>query len=143
MARRDPLVIFAFAPCTVRPLWKEQLPAFIGAATGMGFLNCGYTSKMLSIFLPIVILSKPVCLCEPGIKNKQPFSSVALSSATHIEIALRSEKDQNGVSKCQAVGFAQGRLIKAWSCQILIPSTRANCAAILPIRSSIISSFTC
>src|SRR5450432_1373488 len=94
------------------------------------------------MFLPILILSKFVVLCEPGIKYKQPFSGVALSSAIQIEIALRSEKDQKGVSRCHAVGLAQGRLNNAWSCQILIPFTPASTAAILPIRSSIIKSFT-
>src|SRR3981081_463190 len=90
----------------------------------------------------MVILSNDVCLCEPGIKNKQPFSKVASSKATHIEIAFLSEKDQKGVSRCQAVGFAHGRFINAWSCQTLIPSTPASCAAIFPIRSSSIISFT-
>src|SRR4030095_12454620 len=79
-------------------------------------------SNMPSIFLPIVILSKLVTLWEPGIKNKQPFSNVASSKATHIEMARRSEKDQKGVSRCHAVGLAHGRLINAWSCQMRIPS---------------------
>src|SRR6516162_9080986 len=101
----------------------------MGAATGFEFLNLEYLSNTPSIFLPMVILSKPVILCEPGIKNKQPFSNVASSSATHIEIARRSENDQKGVSRCQAVGFAHGRLINAWSCHILIPFAPDNCAA--------------
>ena len=91
--------------------------------------------------MPMTILSNPVNLCEPGIKNRQPFSRVASSKATQMERARRSEKDQKGVSRCQAVGLAQGRLISAWSCQIRMPSAPDNFAAIWPIRWSSISSF--
>ncbi len=78
------------------------------------------------MFFPMPGFSKEVCLCEPGIKNKQPFSNVASSKATQIDKALRSEKDQKGVSKCQDVGLAHGRFISAWSCQMRMPSTRID-----------------
>src|SRR5690348_803328 len=134
MARRKWLVILAPAPWITRPLWKEQLPAFIFAATGAISAHRGYISKMLSMFFPIATFSKLVILWDPGRKYRQPFSRVASSRATQIESAFRSEKDQKGVSRCQAVGLAHGRLNKAWSCHILIPSEPDNFAAISPIR---------
>src|SRR3569833_985302 len=125
----------------VRPLWNEQLPAFIGAAVALVLINCGYTSNILSIFLPMPLFSNVVSRFEPRTKNRQPFCSVASSSAIHIDNAFLSENDQNGVSRCHEVGLAHGRLIKAWSCHILMPSTPTRCAAILPMRSSTISFF--
>ena len=37
-------------------------------------------------------------------------------------IAWREENDQYGLSICQPVGLAQGSLMRAWSCQMRIPS---------------------
>src|ERR1700761_857133 len=88
------------------------------------------------------LFSKVVSNCDPGKKYKHPFSIVASSNAIQIDNALRSEKDQKGVSRCHDVGFAHGRLNKAWSCHILMPSTPASSAAILPILASSISLFT-
>ena len=65
-------------------------------------------------------------------------------------MACREVNDQKGTSRClykeknadyrkkvhhfyQAVGFANGSLINAWSCQILTQSIPSNSAAIFPI----------
>ena len=47
-------------------------------------------------------------------------------------MASRDENDQYGLSRCHPVGFAQGSLMRAWSCQMRIPSTPARSVAIFP-----------
>ena len=57
MARRQPAVMLAPAPWASKPLWKEQEPAFMGAAMDSMFTKSGYSRKRSDMFSAIGTLT--------------------------------------------------------------------------------------
>src|SRR4051812_34777506 len=98
------------APCAVSPLWNTTEPAGAGQETGSIFFHSGYNLKSPAKFSPMLRFSLVAVRWLPGMYAMQPFFIVASSSATHMVIACFEKKDQNGLSRCHAVGLPRAGL---------------------------------